>query len=527
MFSNIKRDIPASFVVFLVALPLCLGIALASGAPLLAGVIGGIIGGIVVGLLSGSQVGVTGPAAGLTVIVLSAISDLPTYEVFLLSVVISGVLQVGLGYIRAGVIGYFIPSSVIKGMLSAIGLIILLKQIPHAVGFNVDPEGDMAFLQADGHNTFSELYYMLDAITWQSVFISLISLIILIIWDRPFIKKLSFSQFMPGPLVVVLFGVISALVLNSGGNVFAQDMYVALPIVASIADYANELRFPDFGLNALVNTEVWKYAITFALVGSLETLLNVEAADKLDPYKRVTPTNRELKAQGVGNLLSGLIGGIPITQVVVRSSANVESGGRTKLSAILHGVILLVALLVFPKVMNMIPLAALAAILIHVGYKLAKPGTFKAMYAKGRYQFIPYMVTLLAILFTDLLVGIIIGVTVGVFFVLLYNFRSPFKVGVAGTVDNHKIDFIFSEHITFLNKATILKAFGQIPENSVVTIDASKTKEMDPDVIEIIDDFITSSVKKKIEVKTIGFPITEMETHDPLEHLESYILKAK
>lgn len=525
MFSNIKRDVPASFVVFLVALPLCLGIALASGAPLLAGVIGGIIGGIVVGLLSGSQVGVTGPAAGLTVIVLAAITDLPTYEVFLLSVVLAGIIQVGLGYVRAGIIGYFIPSSVIKGMLSAIGLIILLKQIPHAVGFNVDPEGDMAFLQADGHNTFSELYYMLDAITWQSVFISLTSLIILIIWDRPFIKKLSFSQFMPGPLVVVLFGVISAIILNSDVNVFTPDMFVALPVVASFADYANELRFPDFG--HIFNSEVWKYAITFALVGSLETLLNVEAADKLDPYKRVTPTNRELKAQGIGNLLSGLIGGIPITQVVVRSSANVESGGRTKLSAVLHGVILLIALLIFPKAMNMIPLAALAAILIHVGYKLAKPGTFKAMYDKGRYQFIPYMVTLLAILFTDLLVGIIIGVTVGVFYVLLYNFRSPFKVGVAGSVDNHKIDFTFSEHITFLNKATILKAFGQIPENSVVSIDASRTKEMDPDVIEIIDDFITSAVKKKIEVTTIGFPITEIETHDPLEHLESYILKAK
>lgn len=525
MFSNIKRDIPASFVVFLVALPLCLGIALASGAPLLAGIIGGIIGGIVVGLLSGSQVGVTGPAAGLTVIVLSAITDLPTYEVFLLSVVLAGVLQVGLGFLRAGIIGYFIPSSVIKGMLSAIGLIILLKQIPHAVGFNADPEGDMAFFQADGHNTFSELYYMLDAITWPSVFISLISLLILIIWDRPFIKKLSFSQFMPGPLVVVLFGVISAILINGSGEVFTSDMYVALPVVASLADYANELRFPDFGY--IFNTDVWKYAITFALVGSLETLLNVEAADKLDPYKRVTPTNRELKAQGVGNFLSGLIGGIPITQVVVRSSANVESGGRTKLSAVLHGVILLVALLAFPKVMNMIPLAALAAVLIHVGYKLAKPGTFKAMYLKGRYQFIPYVVTLLAILFTDLLVGIIIGVSVGAFFVLLYNFRSPFKVGVAGSVDNHKIEFTFSEHITFLNKATILKAFGQIPKNSVVTIDASKTKEMDADVIEIIEDFITSSVKKDIEVKTIGFPITEIETHDPLQHLDSYILKAK
>jgi MFS superfamily sulfate permease-like transporter len=525
MFSNIKRDIPASFVVFLVALPLCLGIAMASGAPLIAGVIGGIIGGIVVGLLSGSQVGVTGPAAGLTVIVLSAITDLPTYEVFLLTVVLSGIIQVLLGYARAGIIGYFIPSSVIKGMLSAIGVIILLKQIPHAVGYNVDPEGDLAFLQADGHNTFSELYYMFDSLTWQSVFISLFSLIILIAWDHPFIKKLSFSQFMPGPLIVVLFGVVSAFILKSDGSIFTSDMYVALPVVGSLSEYANILRYPDFGY--ILNSDVWKYAITFAFVGSLETLLNVEAADKLDPYKRATPTNQELKAQGVGNLLSGLIGGIPITQVVVRSSANVESGGRTKLSAVLHGVILLIALVAFPKAMNMIPLAALAAILIHVGYKLAKPGTFKAMYQKGRYQFIPYMVTFLAILFTDLLVGIIIGVTVGAFFVLLYNFRSPFKVGITGKVDKHDFTFTFSEHITFLNKATIRKAFDQIPTNSVVIIDASNTKEMDMDVIEIIDDFIVSSGEKSIEVKTIGFPITEIETHNPLKHMESYILKAK
>ncbi len=525
MFSNVKRDIPASFVVFLVALPLCLGIAMASGAPLIGGVIGGIVGGIVVGLLSGSQVGVTGPAAGLTVIVLSAITDLPTYEVFLLTVVLSGIIQVILGYIRAGIIGYFIPSSVIKGMLSAIGIIILLKQIPHAFGYNVDPEGDLAFLQADGHNTFSELYYMLEYITWQSVFISVISLIILIVWDKPFIKKLSFSQFMPGPLVVVLFGVISAYFLKSDGSIFTADMYVALPVVGSLSEYASILRFPDFGY--IFSTEVWKYAITFALVGSLETLLNVEAADKLDPYKRATPTNQELKAQGVGNLLSGLIGGIPITQVVVRSSANIESGGRTKLSTILHGFILLIALLAFPKAMNMIPLAALAAILIHVGFKLAKPATFKTMFLKGRYQFIPFIVTLLAIIFTDLLVGIIIGITIGAFFVLLYNFRSPFKVGVAGKLDKHDFTFTFSEHITFLNKATIRKAFDQIPTDSTVIIDASNTKEMDVDVIEIIDDFITSSVKKNIEVSTKGFPIKEIETHDPLKHMESYVLKAK
>ena len=525
LLSNYKRDIPASFVVFLVALPLSLGIALASGAPLIAGIIGGAIGGIVVGWLSGSNVGVSGPAAGLTVIVLSAITSLASYEVFLLSVVLSGILQILLGYIRAGIIGYFIPSSVIKGMLSAIGLIIVLKQIPHALGYNVDPEGDLTFLQADGHNTFSELYYMLDAITWQSAFISIISLLILIIWDRPFIKNKSFSQLVPGPLVVVLFGVAAAFTLMGDGNVFGEDMFVALPVMTSFSALKNELFFPEFG--QILNVDVWKFAITFALVGSLETLLNVEAADKLDPYRRVTPTNRELKAQGVGNLLSGLIGGIPLTQVVVRSSANVDSGGRTKLSTILHGVWLLVALLLFPKVMNMIPLAALAAILIHVGYKLAKPAIFKIMYKKGRYQFIPFIITLLAIVFTDLLIGIIIGVTVGAFFVLLYNYRTPFKVGVTGKVDSHDITFTLSENITFLNKATILGAISQIPENSVVTIDASNTRVMDSDVIEIINNFLISAEKNNIQVKTIGFPIPEIDMQDPVEHLKSYVVKAK
>lgn len=524
IFSNYKRDIPASFVVFLVALPLSLGIALASGAPLIAGIIGGVIGGIVVGALSGSNVGVSGPAAGLTVIVLSAITTLASYEIFLLAVVLSGIIQILLGYIRAGIIGYFIPSSVIKGMLSAIGLIIVLKQIPHALGYNVDPEGDLTFLQADGHNTFSELYYMFDAITWQSAFISIISLLLLIIWDRPFIKSKSFSQLIPGPLVVVLFGVAAAFTMDAEA-VFGKDMFVALPVMTSFSAIKNELFFPEFG--QILSIDVWKLAITFALVGSLETLLNVEAADKLDPYRRVTPTNRELKAQGVGNLISGLIGGMPLTQVVVRSSANVESGGRTKLSAILHGVWLLVALVVFPKAMNMIPLAALAAILIYVGYKLAKPSVFKAMYKKGRYQFIPFIITLLAIMFTDLLIGIVIGVTVGAFYVLLYNYRSPFNVGVTGTVDNHNITISFTEHISFLNKATILTAFAQIPENSTVVIDASVTKEMDLDVIEIIDNFIIGAEEKNIQVSTKGFPIPKIDVHDPVEYLKSYVVKAK
>jgi len=524
LFSNVKRDIPASFVVFLVALPLSLGIALASGAPLIAGIIGGAVGGIIVGWLSGSNVGVSGPAAGLTVIVLSAVTTLPSYQVFLLSVVLSGILQIILGYLRAGIIGYFIPSSVIKGMLTAIGIIIVLKQIPHAFGYNIDPEGDLAFFQSDGHNTISELYYMLDAISWQSMVISIVSLLILILWDRPIIKKQSFSQILPGPLLVVIFGIVAAYLLNTDG-MLTKDMFVALPVINSFSELTNELYFPDF--SHILNVDVWQFALTFALVGSLETLLNVEAADKLDPYKRITPTNRELKAQGVGNIVSGLIGGIPVTQVVVRSSANVESGGRTKLSAILHGVWLLVALLVFPKVMNMIPLAALAAILIHVGYKLAKPEVFKAMYSKGRYQFTPFIITLLAILFTDLLIGILIGVTVGAFFVLLYNYRTPFKVGISGKLDSHTITFTLSENITFLNKATILTAINQIPQNSVVTIDASNTQVMDSDVIEIINNFLISSKKNNIKVNTIGFPIEEIDMQDPVKHLKSYIVKAK
>ena len=353
-FSNIKNDLPASVIVFLVAMPLCLGIALASGAPLFSGVISGVIGGTVVALLSGSSLGVSGPAAGLAVIVLTAIQELGAFETFLLAVVIAGVFQVILGFLKAGVIGHYFPSSVIKGMLSAIGIIIILKQIPHAFGYDKDPEGDLGFIQADGENTFSELFNMLDFITPGALVIVLISLTILIIWEQPFMKKISIFKIVQGPLVVVASG-IGLNLLFQGSEMFqlSSDHLVSIPVPESLAGFFNQFTFPDF--SQWNNSQVYVVAITIAVVASLETLLSVEATDKLDPNKGITPTNRELKAQGVGNIISGLIGGLPITQVIVRSSANIQSGGKSKASAFFHGILLLISVMLVPKVLNMIP----------------------------------------------------------------------------------------------------------------------------------------------------------------------------
>ncbi|MFK7933923.1 MAG: SulP family inorganic anion transporter, partial [Saprospiraceae bacterium] len=425
VFSNLKSDFPASIVVFLVAVPLCLGIALASGAPLFSGIIAGIIGGIVVGALSGSQLGVSGPAAGLAVIVLTAINELGAFEIFLMAVVLGGIFQLLLGIAKAGIVGYYFPSSVIKGMLAGIGIIIFLKQIPHAFGYDKDPEGDLAFQQMDGHNTFSELYYMFESISPGAIIITSISLLILILWERPFMKKIKFFQIVQGPLVVVALGIILNLVFqNMPEFALRAEQVVAIPVPESISGFFGQFVFPDF--SAITNPAVWVTGLTIAVVASLETLLCLEATDKLDPYKRVTPANQELKAQGVGNIISGLIGGLPITQVIVRSSTNIQSGGRTKMSAILHGFILLFCAMAIPFILNLIPLASLAAILFLVGYKLAKPVLFKQMYALGQRHFIPFMVTILGIVFTDLLTGIGIGLAVAIFYVLYTNYKKPF-----------------------------------------------------------------------------------------------------
>ncbi len=502
-FKNLKHDIPASIVVFLVALPLCLGIALASGAPLISGLIAGIVGGIVVAALSGSPLGVSGPAAGLAVIVLNAITELGGFEIFLVAVIIAGIIQIIMGFARAGIIAYFFPSSVIHGMLAGIGIIIFLKQIPHAFGYDSDPEGDFKFQQVDGHNTFNELIHMLGNISNGVLIISLISLIILILWETSFFNKLSFTKIVKGPLVAVIVGILLSSAFASIPELaISADHMVSVPVAESVDSFIANLPRPDF--SAFSNKDVYITAIVIAVVASLETLLCVEATDKLDPYKRVTPTNRELKAQGVGNLISGFLGGLPLTQVIVRSSANIQSGGRTKASAIIHGFLLVISIAAIPKIINMIPLGVLAAVLLVVGYKLAKPALFKKMYNQGMGQFIPFIVTILGIVFTDLLMGIGLGLVVAIFIILRNNFKIPFKMQKENLEGKEKIKIVLSEDVTFLNKASILKTLDQIPNNTTVIIDASNTKFIHFDAVEIIENFIESAKNRNITVEVIN-----------------------
>src|SRR5688572_11779963 len=412
-FSSVKYDLPAGIVVFFVAVPLCLGIALASGAPLFSGLIAGIVGGIVVGAVSNSSLGVSGPAAGLTVIVFSAIQQLGSFQVFLAAVVIAGVLQILLGLIRAGIIAYYFPSSVIKGMLTAIGIIIILKQIPHAFGYDADYEGDFTFLQMDGHNTFSELIYMLEAITPGAIVVSIISLTILFLWEAHLSKKYPALKLVQGPLVAVVVGIAYQFVTAAyfPELSLSSQHLVNVPVSGSPSEFFAQFMLPDF--TAIARLDVWIVGVTLAIVASVESLLSTEAIDKLDPYKRLTNTNRELIAQGTGNMLTGLIGGLPVTQVILRSSANVQSGGKTKLSTIFHGMLLLLCVILIPRLLNAVPLAVLASILLVIGYKLANPFVFKQMARLGWSQFLPFIATITGIVFTDLLKGISIGLKIG------------------------------------------------------------------------------------------------------------------
>jgi len=466
IFSEIKSDLPASIIVFFVALPLCLGIALASGAPLFAGIIAGIVGGVIVGMLSGSPLGVSGPAAGLAVIVLTSISTLGSWPAFLMAVVLAGFIQLIMGFAKAGFIAYFFPSSVIKGMLTGIGLLIILKQIPHALGWDKEPEGNAAFLQADGQNTFSEIFRAFDFITPGALLIATISLAILILWDKVLTKKHRIFQLLQGPIVVVIVGILLNYFFQAGTLNFslAEDQVVRLPVANNLTEFFSQFTIPDF--SAITNFEVWKIAIVMAIVASLETLLCVEATDKLDPYKRVTPTNRELKAQGVGNIVSGLIGGLPLTQVIVRSSANISFGGKTKMSAILHGLFLLISAITIAGLLNMIPLASLAAILIMVGYKLAKPILFKDMYKLGWEQFIPFAATVAGILATDLLKGITIGLFFGIFYTLRHSYRNSHHMKESITAeDGHQVhQLVLAEEVSFFNKASVIKQLEEIPK---------------------------------------------------------------
>ncbi|MFY0592758.1 SulP family inorganic anion transporter [Roseivirga sp.] len=498
IFKNLKNDAPAGLVVFLVAVPLCLGIALASGAPLFSGIIAGMVGGIVVTMFSGSSLGVSGPAAGLAAIVLVGIQDLGAFDIFLMSVVIAGVIQFILGVAKAGIIGYYFPSAVIKGMLAAIGVIIILKQIPHAFGYDADPEGDLGFIQADGENTFSELLNMVNFISPGALTIAGISLAILILWEQQFMKKIRITQIIQGPLVVVISGILMAIGFNGTDLSISADHMVNIPVADDINGFVNQFTLPDFG--AITMSKVWVLGITIAIVASLETLLCVEATDKLDPQKRVTPTNRELRAQGIGNMIAGLIGGLPVTQVIVRSSANIQSGGKTKASALIHGLLILISAMLIPNILNMIPLASLAAILLVVGYKLAKPSLFKQMFASGYPQFIPFVVTVLAIVLTDLLKGIGIGMAVAIFYILLNNLKNPFVMKETHDSAKKHYRIILAEMVTFLNKAQILKELNNVPDGAYLLIDASKTTYIQHDVLEIINDFKESARYKDIKL---------------------------
>jgi MFS superfamily sulfate permease-like transporter len=496
-FKHAGADLSASVVVFLVALPLCLGIALASGAPLFSGIIAGITGGIVIGSLSGSNLSVSGPAAGLTVIVASAIIKLQVYEAFLLAVVLAGIFQIILGSIKAGVIGDYIPNAVIKGMLAAIGLILILKQLPHLVGYDKDYVGDEAFAQNNDGNTFSSLLNSFGFITPGALLIGVTSILLLIIWETKFFKENKYLKLVPGPLVVVL----TAVFLNQFFNSYSpalkiQDKHlVSLPKAKDISGFLSFFTFPNFSF--ITNPQVWITAVTLAIVASLETLLGVEAVDKLDPLKRVTPTNRELKAQGVGNLVSGLIGGLPLTSVIVRSSANVMAGAKTKMSTITHGLLLLLCAFSIPHILNLIPLAALAAILIFTGYKLAKISIFKQFYSKGWDQFVPFVATIGAILLTDLLIGIMAGIGVGLFFMIKSNFHSSVFV----VNDHNKYLVRLRKDVSFLNKPIVKQKLEEVPENSFIIIDATRADFIDKDIIEEINNFMLHAHLKNIKVE--------------------------
>jgi MFS superfamily sulfate permease-like transporter len=503
---DFRRDLPAGIVVFFVAVPLCLGIALASGAPLLSGLIAGIIGGVVVGALSGSALGVSGPAAGLAVIVASSIESLGSFQAFLLAVVLGGVIQMGLGLGRAGVLAYFFPTAVVKGMLSGIGLLIILKQIPHAVGWGADPEVDFRFLQVNGETTLSEIWLAVTNFAPSAVIVAAVSLTILIVWDQVLIKRGKIFQLIQGPLVAVVVGILYQVVtLRVAPEWALQDnQLVKIPVFEGFPDVVAALTGPDW--SQLANPAVYVTAITIAIVASLETLLCVEATDKLDLVKRVTPANRELLAQGAGNTLSGLVGGLPITQVIVRSSANIQSGAASKVSAIWHGILLLLAVLFAARLMNLVPLCALAAILLVVGYKLAKPSVFKEIYELGPAQSIPFMTTILAILATDLLTGVFLGLGVGLLGVLYRAYANSHWVEVRESDDEqaiHHVDVQLGEHVSFLSRGAILRQLSDIPDGSLVVLDMSRTHGMDHDVKEILDDFQQSAESRNLKVEII------------------------
>ena len=499
-----KADLAAGLVVFLVALPLCLGIALASGAPLLAGVVTGIVGGTIVSRLSGSPLMVSGPAAGLTAIVLSAITELGSFQLFLVAVVMAGALQMLLGVLRAGIIGYYFPSSVIRGMLAAIGLTLVLKQLPYALGVGIQPFESDAFAEPQGGNTFTAIFDAIGSARPAAVILALSALLSLILWPKLAPRKL--KAIIPAPLAAVVIGVIGSLGLAAfiPGWALPREALVSLPVLQSPTELFDMLVFPDW--SGLLRPDVWRIAGTIAIVASLETLLSLEATDKLDPWKRTSPTNRELLAQGSGNMVAGLLGGLPMTGVIVRSAANVGAGGRTWRSSWIHGVMLLCAIVILPASLNYVPLAVLAAILVHTGFKLAHPRIFRDMFRIGYKSALPFAVTVVAILATDLLIGITVGLAVGAFFVLLDSWSNAYSYHLEESADHHRARLVLAEEVTFLNKARINQALQEVPPDSVVTVDATRTRHLDHDVIELLHDFRDTARGKGITLKLLGVP---------------------
>ncbi|GAB3540041.1 SulP family inorganic anion transporter [Pontibacter brevis] len=503
MFSHVKTDIPAGLVVFLIALPLCLGISLASGAPLFSGIIAGIVGGIVVGLVSGSKINVSGPAASVALIVLTAIQSLGSFEIVLSATIIAGVFQIILGYVRAGTIAYFFPSSMIKGILASIGLILIINQIPHAFGYRGE---DLFGSMEDGfiNGIFTAIANITDYISLGPTIITLVSLAIIFAWDRPAIKQHPFFRFIPSALVAVLVSIGLYLLFESYFPELAlsESHLVQLPAADGIVEFFSFFTFPDF--SQITNPELYTVALSITFIASLESLLSTEAGDKLDPYKRKTSTNRELKAQGIGNIVSGFIGGLPVTAVIVRTSANVTSGGRTPLSTITHGTIMLICVMAIPRILNMIPLASLSAVLFVVGYRLTSVTLYRNMYRAGQRQFLPFFLTVLAVMFTDLITGIIIGGAVSVFFILRDNYKTPFFIDKESHHEGEKVELVLSEEVTFLNKASMMLTLDHVARNSEVVIDGSRSVNIDDDVLEIIQEFKNTAAYRNIRLKLIG-----------------------
>jgi MFS superfamily sulfate permease-like transporter len=497
-------DLKAGIVVFLVALPLCLGIAMACNVPLFSGIISGVIGGIIVSLLSGSKYSVSGPAAGLTLIVISSIATLGSYEVFLAAVVFAGILQILLGILKAGGIGNFVPNAVIKGMLAGIGIILIIKQIPHLFGYDRDPEGDMEFFQLDGENSFTELVNMINFITPGSLIIGIISFLLLYICSKSFYKESKIFKNIPAPLLVVVFGVLLTISFKAYDLLrIDQQHLVSLPTIKNFEDLRANLAFPDFSF--MGKGTFWLVVVTIGAVASLETLLNIEATDKLDPEKNESNSNKELFAQGTGNIITGLLGGLPITSVIVRSSANINAGSKTKLSVIIHAVLLLVSVILFPQVLALIPNSCLAAILIATGFKLTKLEIFIEQFKYGLEQFLPFVVTVVVMLLLGILKGVGAGIAVSVFFIIRDNVKFSFDAS-SDEIEG-KLYYLLKlpQHVTFFNKGYLIRFFNNIKPNSKVMIDGSINKTVNRDSKDVIADFISVAKNKKIDVELIKY----------------------